>query len=106
MMRARIATAGRIDRPLVFGISGVLDIETAETREQLSVPGVSGGHDAVEHVDAPCDTLDQVLGRPRTHQISRRRGRQPRARFLDDLIHLVYGLADAQAAEGVALEAD
>src|SRR5688572_20519623 len=99
MVHARVAMAGRIHRTFVFRMPGVLDIETAETREQLSVAGVTGRHDAVELVDAARDALDEVLRRTCPHQISWGRNRQPCGCLQDNLIHLVYRLADAQAAD-------
>ena len=50
--------------------------------EELAVARVAGRHHAVEHVDAAGDALDEVLGRPRTHQIARLVGGQAAGRLL------------------------
>jgi hypothetical protein len=41
-----------IDRPLVFGVARVLDVDAAGGGEELAVPRIAGGQDTVEHVDA------------------------------------------------------
>src|SRR5215218_4752666 len=47
-----VARTVLIDRPLVVAIAGILDVDAAAGREQLAVPRIAGGQDAVEHVDA------------------------------------------------------
>src|ERR1043166_8192940 len=48
----RVAAAGGIGRPLVFGVARILDVEAALTGEQLPRSRVPGRQDAVEQVDA------------------------------------------------------
>src|SRR6185436_16012748 len=64
---AGIAAARRIGGSIVFRKLRVLDVYGALASEELTVPGVSRRHDAVEHVDAPGDRFDQVDRRPDTH---------------------------------------
>src|SRR5690242_5823167 len=73
---ARVARAGGIGRPVVLGVPGVLDIEAPFAREELAVPCVPGGEDAVEEIDAAGDRLHQVLGRPGAHQVPDLPGRK------------------------------
>src|SRR6476469_241987 len=65
------APAVRVDRPVVLGVPGVLDGDGPLSGEELAVPGVAGGQDAVEQVDAPGDTLHQVVGHAGAHQVAR-----------------------------------
>src|SRR5690348_11628349 len=105
-MGAGITPTGRIDRAFVLRVFGVLDIETTKAREQLSVPGIPGRQDAVEHVDAARHTLNQVFGGSRSHQVSRRSRWQSTSRFLNDRIHLIDGFPDAETPYRIALEAN
>ena len=78
----------------------------AVPREQLAVARVARRQDAVEQIDAAGDALDEIVGHPGPHQISRLVGRQLRRGVADDVVHDVDRLTDAQAADRVALEAD
>ena len=76
-------------------------------REELAVPGVSGRHHAVEHVDAAghaFDEVDRACRRPLDSAAGRPAAAGPCR--LDHLIHHLVRLADAQAADRVALEPD
>ena len=61
--RCSTRTPGR--RPIVLRLRRVLDVDAAAAREELAVARVAGGHDAVEHVDAPRDAFDEVHRRAR-----------------------------------------
>ena len=64
------APALRIERPFVFDITGVLDIDLAFARKQLAVARIAGRQDAVEHIDPPGDRLNQVLRRAHAHEVA------------------------------------
>src|SRR5215216_2487849 len=68
---AGVAGAGRIERAVVLGISGVLDVDPANAGEQLAVARVAGRQHTIEEVDAAADRFDEILGRSRPHQIAR-----------------------------------
>ena len=78
----------------------------AAARQQLPVAGVAGRQHAVEHVDAAGHRFHQIVGHPGSHQIARLVPRQQIRRAIDDVVHDVDRLADAEPANGVALEAD
>ena len=102
---AGVAAARRIDRAVVLGKLRVLDVERALAGEELAVPGVPGRQHAVEHVDAAGHGLDEVE-RACRHPSGSAAGRPAgaaRSRSTT-LIHSLVGLADAQAADRVALE--
>jgi hypothetical protein len=64
---AGIAPARRIDRPIVFGVLGVLDIYGSFTSEELAISRIPGRHHAVEHVDAAGNAFDQIDWGADTH---------------------------------------
>ena len=61
---------------------------------------------AVEHVDAARDRLDHVVGLAHAHQVARPVGGQRRHVVAIIVEHHLLRLADRQAADGVAVEAD
>jgi len=102
----RRAAALCIERPRIGGVVGVLDIDRAETRKCQSMAAVARRHDAIEHVDAAGDRFEQIGGCADTHQIARLVGRQHRGGLANDFEHDVLRLADGEAAERIAVEAD
>ena len=103
---AGVAAAGLVQRARVGAVARVLDLHVAEAREEPAVARVAGRHDAVEHVDAGGDRVDEVLRRAHAHQVARPVRGQPRRRVGDDARHVLLGLAHRDAADGVAVEAD
>ena len=60
---ARIAVARRIERAQVVAVAAVLKLDVAKARKEPTVSGISRRHDAVEHIDAVRDAVNQILGR-------------------------------------------
>src|SRR5580700_2219006 len=54
------AAALRVERPRILGMVRVLDVDRTEARERQSVTAVARRHDAIEHVDAAGDGLENV----------------------------------------------
>src|SRR5262245_57473926 len=104
MPSAGVALACRIEGALIVRVSRVTDVQASLAREELAVAGIPGGHDAVEHVDAPCNRLDNVQWCSRAHEVPGLVDGQAGRRRRGDLVHHLIGLADAQAPDGVALE--
>ena len=100
------AGAGRIERRVVFLVAGISNAQVAETCEEMAVAGVSRRHDAVEHVDAGADAVDQVFRRADAHQVARLVGRQAVRRVRDDALHLGLRLADADTTDRIAGQAE
>src|SRR3546814_7473899 len=75
----RTAAIG-IERRLILGKAGVADIDRAGARERLSGAARSRRQHAVEHVDAPAHSLDDIIGLAYAHQIARTIMRQHRHR--------------------------
>src|SRR4029079_13120033 len=90
----------------VLGKLGILDVETSFAREELPVPGVAGGQDAIEEVDAATHTLNEIDRRADTHQITRSVLRQQRRSQLGDVVHQRNRLADAETANGIGLKSN
>src|SRR5919112_6636296 len=98
---ARFVERARVGRP-----RRVLDVEAPARGESLAVAAVARRDDAVEHVDAARDALDQILRRADAHQVSRPLVGHPRRNRLDDLVHDRLLFPDAQTPDGVPVEPD
>ena len=99
-----VAAAAFLHRARVFGILGVAQVDAPLGREERAVARDARGQHAVEHIYAAIDRLDDVLGRADAHQVARLIGGQRRAGFVQRGVHLRFGLAHSQAADGVAGE--
>src|SRR2546421_9959618 len=99
--RAKLVQGARVGRP-----ARVLDVQLSARGERLPVATVARRDDAVEHVNAARDALDQVFRRADAHQVARRVRRHLWRDPFDDLVHHFLLLADAQSPDGVAVEAD
>jgi len=103
---ARMAVAVAVRRLLVVPITGVFYNNLFFVCKQQSMPRATGGKDAVEHVDSPADAADDVLRRAHAHQVAGPVFRQERGRSLDGFVHELPRLSDADAADGIPVEAD
>jgi len=106
MTAARVAATLGIRWFLVIGKARIPDVQTSLAGEELSIAGVAGGQDAVEHVDPSGHALDEILWRPGTHQIPGLLFRQTRRGGGNDVVHDVNRLPDAQPSDRISLEAD
>src|SRR5688500_5411423 len=104
MVAAGVAGAGRIERPIVLGVTRVLDVDPPLAGEELAVACVPRGHHAVEHVDAAGDTFHQVFRRAGTHQVPWSFAGESGGRLLGHAVHNLDRLADAQPSYRVAFE--
>jgi hypothetical protein len=96
--------AGGVGRGLVFGELFVLDVEAAFAGEEQAVAGGAGGQNAVHHVDAHAGVLLDFVGVADAHDVARLVFGQQRQNFGDHFKGQVARLADAEAADGVAVE--
>ena len=71
----------------------------------MGIAGVARGHHTIEHIDALRNGINNVLRRAHAHQIARLFGRQQRAAVLYYFAHLVFGFANGETAECIAIEA-
>src|SRR6266540_5055333 len=101
-----VAGAGRVERSRVGAMAGVADLDVPVACEQPAVARIAGGQHAVEYVDTVADSLDDVLRRADAHEVTRAIGREPRRDMRLDAPHLLLRLADRQAADRIAVEAD
>ncbi len=105
-MPAGVATAIIINWVFIFPVAGVGYIEGAKTGKKLAVSGIAAGHDAVEHVRAHGGQLHQVLGGADTHDVAWFISGQQGQGGGGHLHHQVFGLAHAQAADGISGKID
>src|SRR5262249_51794660 len=87
-------------------MAGVAYVELAETREGEAGAARTGRHHAIEHIDAARDRADDILGTADAHQIARVIGGQEIRREIQHAKHLLLALADREAADRIAVEAD
>jgi hypothetical protein len=101
---ARKTVTPFLDRTLVAPMSGVAQLDVSGSCETGRVSAISGGHDAVEQVDAGSDRVEQVLWPANAHQVSRTVRRQEMSGHGEGLANFVATFADAHTAHGVAIE--
>ncbi len=85
-------------------MAGVAQLQVAIAGEDGAVARITGGHDAVKHVHAVGHALHQVFGGAHAHQVAWFVFGQTVRRMRHDFQHLVFGLAHAHAADGIAGE--
>ena len=64
---ASIAATIWVDGVFAFGQLRSFDRTFALGGKKRAISGISSGHDAVEHVDATCDTVQKIVGCSHTH---------------------------------------
>ena len=89
----------------VVGPFAVAHVHDAVAGKEHSVAPVTGGHDAVEHVDSAFDGFEQVGRCPYAHEITRLVGRQYFVDDFDHLIHFFRRLSYGQPADGIPVGA-
>ncbi len=98
------AVAVLVERTLVEFILGVVHVDHALRREDVSVTGVAAGHDAVEEINPAVNGFEDIDRRADAHQITWLvLGHEFFHRF-DDVIHDLGWFAHRQTADGVAAE--
>jgi len=103
---AAVAVASLLDGRLVERPLRGLDGDVAAARDGGAVARDARRDHAVEHVDAARDALRHLVQHAEPHHVARRVLRQERHRGVDRLVHAGLRLADGNAADGVAVEAD
>src|SRR5690349_16241402 len=101
----RRTAALRVERTRIVGMPGVFDVDRAEAGESKSMAAVARGQDAVEHVDAAGNRLENIRWRAHAHQITRLREWQSRRGGRHHAQHHLFALADREPADRVPVEA-
>ncbi len=101
---ARRATACGVGRALIFRVLLVFDVETAFAGEEQRMARGAGGQNAIHHVDAHARVLLDLVGIADTHDITRLVFGQERQNFRNHFKGKLAGLANTEAAYGVAVE--
>ena len=81
-----------------------LDADAAFAGEGGAVAGDAGGKDAIEHIDAARDEFNHLGRRAEAHRVAGLVGGEERFGDFDGAKHFGFGFADADAADGVAVE--
>ena len=103
-----------VDEGRALGINGaellrplrVADIDRSVAREELAVASVTGRHNAVEHIDTAGNVLQQVDRRTDAHQVAGLVFGEDAIGKLDHLVHLLRGLPDGKATDGIPFSAE
>src|SRR5713101_10036618 len=74
--------------------------------KSLAITAVTCGQHAIEHVDAAGDGLDQVFGRPDSHQITRLVRRHSRRDIFNYIQHHAFLFANAKTADCITVESN
>ena len=98
------ALAGGVGRGLILCILFVLDVEAALAGEEESVASGAGRKNAIHHVNTHAGVLLDFVGIADTHDVARLVFGQERQNFRNHFKCQVTRLADAEAADGVAVE--
>jgi hypothetical protein len=85
-------------------VTRIPEIDRAMTGKGHAVTAVARRQNTVEHINAACYGLKEIVRRPDTHKISRPICRKHRRRFRNDAQHDLLRLSHGKAADGVALE--
>src|SRR4030095_10725306 len=105
---SKLATCGTrtafFDRALLQGEFGVLQVEGTVGGKGSAVARQASRKDAIKHVHAPGDQLEQLRWRAQAHCVARLVVRQKRLAPFDRLHHFRLRLAYAPPANGVAVE--
>src|SRR3989442_5295966 len=102
----RVTVTDGVERAALTDPLRLFDRHRSARRERLSVARIARRQHAVEHVDAARDRLHEVLRLANTHEIPRAVGGQRGRHARGELEHRRLGLADGEAADGVAVEAE
>ena len=94
-----VAAIGIDGREVVFPLL-VAHVHRAFVGEEHGVAAIAGGHDAVEHIDASFDGLEDVLGGAYAHQIAGTVLGQDVVDHLDHVVHHLRGFAYGQTTDG------
>jgi len=62
--------------------------------------GEAGRQDTVKNIDAACHPVDQIFGCTDPHQVARFVFRQERNDYIKRIVHLLFGLAHGESANG------
>ena len=105
--RARRGQSLGVERARVVGVARVLQVELAEAGVGAGRGGRRGSACTQSNMSMPrADRLDDVVRRADAHEVARLVRRQARRDRLEHGQHHVLRLADGEAADGVAVEAD
>jgi hypothetical protein len=67
VIRTRGTCAGFIQRTRVIRMTRVLDIDLPATRPRLTRATLARGQDAIHHINAACDSTDDIIGFANAH---------------------------------------
>ena len=104
--RACGTVATLLDRPRIAGIGRVLQVETTGGGQRGAGARRARRQHAVEHVDPARDHLEDPGGVADAHEVAGLRHRQELGAIRDRGEHLVPVLANCEASERVAVEAE
>ncbi len=92
------------ERTVIIAIAQVLDADWAIGRERATVATDAGRHRAVEHIGAQRDHAEELGRGADAHDVAGLVLWQQRRDEADLMEHVLFGFADADAADGVAGE--
>lgn len=93
----------RVEFREIVGPLLVFQIDDTLGGEDHAVASVAGRHDAIKHIHAAVNTLEDICRRPDTHKIAGFVERKDVVDNLDHLIHLLGRFADGEPTDGISV---
>src|ERR1700736_629358 len=93
-----------LDRPSIFGVFGIFQIECASGCKRGPIPRESRWQYAIEHVRSARDHLQQLRRRAQTHGVTRLVVRQKRFARFNRPKHFLLRFANTASTTCVAIE--
>ena len=98
------AAAFRIDRTGIRLIIGIFQMADAFPGKDGAMSCITGGHDAVEHIDASCDGLDDIGRGTHAHEVAGLMDGHMGYDNIEDVVHILGRFTDGKTADGIAIE--
>ena len=101
-----VAAARFVNRPRISAEPGIAQSQIPSCRVDIIIARITRGQNAVEHINAPRDRCDDILGFADTHQIAGAVIGQKRDGILQHLIAQAFLLTDGEAANRISGKSD
>ncbi|MNP30244.1 hypothetical protein D3C76_1233080 [compost metagenome] len=99
-----IAIALGIKRAGIAFMLRITDFYHAVGHEQVTITGVAGRHNAVEHINAATHAFNQIFWFADAHQVTRFICRNLWANMFQNTVHVFFRFTHSQTADSVAIK--
>ena len=92
---ASITGTGLIYRPCILGKACVLQVYPTAPSKDASITGKPRGDDTIEHINASCHPIQDILGHTDAHHVARLFMRKQINNGIDHVPHKTFRLSNA-----------